>query len=167
MAAGYARLRSSPDGYVAADSELRSQSYPALKAALIEAWPKAVADKITATQHVNLEGKFAEYVDAFDFSIFQRVSPREVIEKHRATSYFIARFGGGLPPRPAVGAPPTDLADQESVYVAPPGSLRRPHQCRSSRPCRAESMEAARRSFQAAARVRLSRRSFTRLWLLF
>jgi hypothetical protein len=91
---------------------------PALKAALIEAWPKAVADKITATQPVKLEGKFVEYVDAFDFSIFQPMSPREVIEQHRVTSYFIARFGGGLPPRPVVGAPPTDPADHESVYVA-------------------------------------------------
>lgn len=91
---------------------------PALKSALIEAWPKAVADKITATQLVKLEGNFAEYVDAFDFSIFQPVSPREIIEQHRATRYFVARFGGGLPPRPVVGAPPTDLADHESVYVA-------------------------------------------------
>jgi hypothetical protein len=46
---------------------------PALKSALIEAWPKAVVDKITATQLVKLEGSFAEYVDAFDFSIFQPV----------------------------------------------------------------------------------------------
>ena len=90
----------------------------ALKEALIEAWPKAVADKITAKQHVKLEGEFAKHVDAFDFSIFQPMSPREVIEQHRATPYFIARFGGGLPPRPVVGAPPPDPADHESVYVA-------------------------------------------------
>lgn len=89
----------------------------ALKAALIEAWPKSVAAKITATQTINLEGDFAEYVDGFDFSIFQPISPREVIEQHRATPYFIARFGGGLPPRPLVGAPPDDLTDGESVYV--------------------------------------------------
>lgn len=91
---------------------------PALKSALTEAWPKSVADKITSTQTVKLEGRFAEYVDAFDYSIFQPMSPREVIEQHRATPYFIGRFGGGLPPRPVVGAPPTDLADHESVYVA-------------------------------------------------
>lgn len=91
---------------------------PALKAALIEAWPKSVADKITSTQIVKLEGEFAEYVDAFDYSIFQPMSPREVIEQHRATPYFIARFGGGLPPRPTVAAPPSELADYESVYVA-------------------------------------------------
>lgn len=90
----------------------------ALKSALIEAWPKSVADKITTTQLVKLEGKFAEYVDAFDYSVFQPMSPREVIEQHRATPYFIARFGGGLPPRPTVGAPPIDLGDHESVYVA-------------------------------------------------
>lgn len=91
---------------------------PTLKSALIEAWPKSVADKITTMQLVKLEGKFAEYVDAFDYSIFQPMPPREVIEQHRATPYFIARFGGGLPPRPIVGAPPPDLEDHESVYVA-------------------------------------------------
>ncbi|TIV37059.1 MAG: hypothetical protein E5V91_19730 [Mesorhizobium sp.] len=90
---------------------------PNLKAALIEAWPKAVAAKITNTQSINLEGEFAAYVDAFDFSIFQPISPREVIEQHRATRYFSGRFGGGLPPRPRVGEPPTDLAEHESVYV--------------------------------------------------
>lgn len=90
---------------------------PALKAALIQAWPKAAADKITSTQTIELEGDFAKYVDAFDFSIFQPMSPRELIEQHRETPYFIGRFGGGLPPRPTVGAPPTDLGEHESVYV--------------------------------------------------
>jgi hypothetical protein len=93
-------------------------SVAALKSALIEAWPKAVADKITAKHLVKLEGEFAEYVNTFNFSIFQPMSPREVIEQHRATPYFVARFGGGLPPRPVVGAPPADPADHESVYVA-------------------------------------------------
>ncbi len=58
---------------------------PALKAALIDAWPRSVADKIASAQTVKLEGKLAEYVDAFDYSIFQPMSPREVIEQHRAT----------------------------------------------------------------------------------
>lgn len=89
----------------------------ALKKALIEAWPKAVENKITS-KAVKLEGKFAEYVDAFDFSIFQPMSPREVIEQHRSSPYFIGRFGGGLPPRPMVAAPPSDLEPHENVYVA-------------------------------------------------
>lgn len=91
---------------------------PALKAALIDAWPKSVADKITAKHAIKLEGKFAAYVDAFDFSIFQPMSPREVVEQHRATPYFIPRFGGGLPARPHVGAPPPDLGEHESGYVS-------------------------------------------------
>ena len=90
---------------------------PALKAALIDAWPRSVADKIASAQTVKLEGKLAEYVDAFDYSIFQPMSPREVIEQPRH-AHFIARFGGGLPPRPIVAAPPSGLADHESVYVA-------------------------------------------------
>jgi hypothetical protein len=90
---------------------------PALKAALIEAWPKSVADKITSTETVLLEGKFAEYVDKFDFSIFKPLSTREVIEQHRQSPYFIARFGGGLPPRPLPEGPPEEIHVDESGYV--------------------------------------------------
>jgi hypothetical protein len=90
---------------------------PALKAALIEAWPKSVADKITSTETVLLEGAFAEYVDKFDFSIFKPHSTREVIEQHRQSPYFIARFGGGLPPRPLPEGPPEEIHIDESGYV--------------------------------------------------
>lgn len=91
---------------------------PAFKEALIKAWPKTVQDKITAAQPIKLEGKFGSYVDAFDFSIFQPMSTREAVEQHRSSPYFIARFGGGLPPRPIVGVPPTELTERESVYVS-------------------------------------------------
>lgn len=90
---------------------------PALKDALIEAWPKAVADKITSTQSVLLEGEFAKYVDEFDFSIFKPLSTREVIEQHRQSPYFLARFGGGLPPRPLPDGPPEEVQAHESGYV--------------------------------------------------
>jgi hypothetical protein len=83
----------------------------ALKKALVAAWPKAVQDSITKKQSVKLEGQFADYVDAFDFSIFQPMSPREVVEQHRSSPYFITRFGGGLPPRPTAGSPPNEIGD--------------------------------------------------------
>lgn len=90
---------------------------PTLKAALLKIWDKSVKNAITSTQSVTLQGNFATYVDAFDFSIFKPLSIREVIEQHRTSPYFVGRFGGGIPARPKVDTPPSDIADGESVYV--------------------------------------------------
>ncbi|ASE38669.1 hypothetical protein CEP68_03675 [Brevundimonas vesicularis] len=87
---------------------------PLLKTQLLAAWEKSVRTQITVTQEVKLEGAFADYVDSFDFTIFKRKSPREIIEQHRNSPYFIPRFGGGLPPRPAPDLPPSDVHETES-----------------------------------------------------
>jgi hypothetical protein len=98
-------------------SQLLSNT-PALKAALIKVWPKNVQDEITSKQSILLEDKFAEYVDQFDFSIFKPpLSPRELIEQHRSSPYFISRFGGGLPARPVPESPPEEIHVSESGYV--------------------------------------------------
>jgi hypothetical protein len=88
-----------------------------LKAELLRSWDKRVRDEITTTQSVALEGKFAEYVHKFDFSIFKPMSVREVIEQHRTSPYFIPRFGGGLLARPKPAAPPDEIQGHESTYV--------------------------------------------------
>jgi hypothetical protein len=91
---------------------------PLLKKELLAAWAKNVETNITSKVAVKLEGDFAQYVDKFDFSIFKRISPREIVEQHRNSPYFIPRFGGGLPPRPAPGSPPSEIdGDIESGYV--------------------------------------------------
>jgi hypothetical protein len=88
-----------------------------LKTELLKSWDKRVRDEITTTQSVALEGKFAEYVRNFDFSIFKPMSVREVVEQHRTSPYFITRFGGGLPARPKPAAPPDEIQGHESTYV--------------------------------------------------
>lgn len=90
---------------------------PLLKTGLIGAWSKSVENKITSTQAIKLEGAFADYVDKFDFTIFKSLSPREVVEQHRSSPYFVPRFGGGLPPRPTPSAPPEEIQRDESGYV--------------------------------------------------
>lgn len=90
---------------------------PKLKEACLKAWNKNIQDAITSTQSVPLTGDFAKYVEGFDFSIFKPISPREIIDQHRETPYFVGRFGGGLPARPAVAAPPDEIQHGESVYV--------------------------------------------------
>lgn len=87
---------------------------PKVKAACLSAWDKNIANAITSNQTLALTGKFAVYVDAFDFSIFKPISQREIVEQHRATPYFVGRFGGGSPARPVVAAPPDEI---HSIYV--------------------------------------------------
>lgn len=89
-----------------------------LREQLYENWDKAVASKITSTQTVPLTGDFKNYVDGFDFSIFQAAAPLEIIEQHRKTPYFVERFGGGLPARPKITTLPELIESHESVYTA-------------------------------------------------
>ena len=89
-----------------------------LKAALIEGWDKNCRKKITDTQEIPLEGSFREYVDAFDFSIFEAKTALEIIEDHQRCPLHAARFGGGLPNRPSPSLPPDDISSSESRYVA-------------------------------------------------
>jgi hypothetical protein len=64
-----------------------------------------------------LDGKLLAYFDAFDFNIFSSKSLLELIEGHATTGYHTVRFGGGLPLRPASGAPPAEPAAEESRYI--------------------------------------------------
>lgn len=89
-----------------------------LKESVLKAWDKSCRREITNTQEVVMDGDFAAYVAKFDFSIFKTIPVRTIIEQHRSSSYFVKRFGGGLPERPVPEIPPDDISDGESVYVA-------------------------------------------------
>lgn len=89
-----------------------------LRAKLIENWDKHVRAQVTSTQAVELSGTFAEYVAAFDLSIFQPYSPLQLVAEHATTTYHLGRFGGGLPARPSPGIPPAALDPSEIVYVS-------------------------------------------------
>ena len=88
-----------------------------LKAEVVKAWDKTVSKKITDTQTIILDGLFGQYVQAFDFSIFKLFPVLTVLEEHRKTPYFLPRFGGGLPARPAPDGAPDEIAGEESIYV--------------------------------------------------
>lgn len=89
----------------------------ALKDGLLKAWEKSVRTGIGSSP-IELDGDFEKYVLAFDFSIFRPMSIRTVLEQHQATSYYLPRFGGGLPARPKPTSPPDTPAGYESGYVA-------------------------------------------------
>lgn len=87
-----------------------------LKRAVIEKW-NTFQQKITEKQEIVLEGEFLAYVEVFDFSIFDAKTALEIVEDHRQCPCHAARFGGGLPPRPAAEMPPSEIAPTESRYV--------------------------------------------------
>lgn len=92
-------------------------SLPALKTRVFSDWDKWAADAITSTQTIQLAGDFRTYAEQFDYSIFKPRTSLEVIEEHRLTPFFPARFGGGLPDRPASDVPPAEPHPKESRYL--------------------------------------------------
>lgn len=88
-----------------------------LREELIANWDKKVKTAITSKQEVPLDGPLLAYVKAFDFSIFGTKTSLQLVEDHRSTPAFAARFGGGLPPRPSATTPPTAVASAESPFV--------------------------------------------------
>ena len=52
-----------------------------------------------------------------DFGLIRSISPLTLIEEHAKTPWHVARFGGGLPPRPAPQPVPDQVAANETTYV--------------------------------------------------
>ena len=88
-----------------------------LREELFANWDKHVKDAITGTREVLLDVELRAYVGAFDFSIFDAKTALQLVDDHRATPVHTARFGGGLPTRPASEKPPQEVAVTESRYV--------------------------------------------------
>lgn len=88
-----------------------------LKQGLKDNWDPRCKNGITATEEVYLVGGLLEHVDAMDFSIFAAIPPLKLIDAHSKTRWHIARFGGGLPPRPEVPPPPAVPDDIEAIYI--------------------------------------------------
>ncbi len=88
-----------------------------LKKKVFDEWDKWCANSITSTQTVLLKGDFLDFVEQFDFSIFQYKPVLEVIEEHSKTRYYAIRFGGGLKDRPDPDKPPVNASDIEARYI--------------------------------------------------
>lgn len=88
-----------------------------LKESVWQNWDKQCKQQITSTAEIALAGNLLDYFKAFDFAIFSSKSLLELIAQHEETGYHTIRFGGGLPPRPNVGAPPDEPSAYESRYI--------------------------------------------------
>lgn len=87
-----------------------------LRAELVQRWAEDVEAKI-GKGTIALTGALKKYVEAFDFSIVKRLQPKALLARHEKSPHFAVRFGGGLPPRPPVPAPPPTLGAIEVRYV--------------------------------------------------
>lgn len=92
-----------------------------LKQGLKDNWDACCKTGITSTHGVLLKGDLLEHVDGMDFSIFSALLPLKLIDAHAKTRWHVARFGGGLPPRPDVPPPPEVPDESEAGYI---GKLR-------------------------------------------
>lgn len=88
-----------------------------LKNEIINGWDERIANKITKIETVVLDGKFEEYVQEFNFKIFSAPQAKTIIKQHKQTVHYIGRFGGGLPQRPIVDAPPEEITGGEMMYT--------------------------------------------------
>lgn len=89
-----------------------------LKKELISNWGTKCQAKIVTNKQVALDGQLKQYVENFDFSIIWYKKISEIIDQHKKTNYYIARFGEGLPPRPEPESPPSTIQKIEARYVS-------------------------------------------------
>lgn len=80
-------------------------------------WNSKCKNEIIKNKDIELEGEFLGYYNKVDFSIFKKISPKIVIEEHKAHSNHLFRFGGGLPARSLVEQIPSRPAKKELRYV--------------------------------------------------
>lgn len=88
-----------------------------LKAFVVAQWDKHCANAITSKTTIKLEGDFAAYVDAVDFSVVRIKQPQDLIAEHAQTSYHLVVFGAPLVERPPPAEPPSQVAEAERGYV--------------------------------------------------
>ncbi|NWJ49447.1 MAG: hypothetical protein HXX14_01150 [Bacteroidetes bacterium] len=90
-----------------------------LKDAIKENWKEKCQKGITKTREIPLEGKLLDYFETFDFSIFDKIKRKEVIEEHKKHFNHLRRFGGSLPARPKLNDDdvPSAIQAHEINYV--------------------------------------------------
>ena len=88
-----------------------------LRAGLITNWNAYCRGGITSTVVTELDDELRAHVEGLDFSIFDATPPLRILDEHAKTRWHVARFGGGLPPRPPAATPPNEPADTETAFV--------------------------------------------------
>lgn len=87
-----------------------------LKTELKERWEKLCRKKISSSKTIELKGNLLIFIDKFDFSIFDYVTPSEFIDEFKKTPYYTSRFGDLRKPKKIVKAP-DEIRYYELVYI--------------------------------------------------
>ncbi len=87
-----------------------------LKTELMQVWEEKCKDEITNSS-IELTGDFLDYFNNFDFSIFDKIQIKDVIEEHKMHPNHIRRFGGGLPSRERIDEIPIAVQGYEIRYT--------------------------------------------------
>lgn len=89
-----------------------------LKNAIEENWKK-YCEKEISNSPIKLEGNLLTYFNSFDFSIFDKIQRKIIVEEHKAHPNHLTRFGGSLPDRPKLTDEdiPEDIKSHELTYV--------------------------------------------------
>lgn len=89
-----------------------------LKQELIANWDEKCKKEISDQGEIALDDNLRNYIDYFDFSIFDCHTIHAILEEYRKTDYFFFRFGSPTPPaRPAALVPPDEIDPIETQYV--------------------------------------------------
>lgn len=88
-----------------------------LRVSLLLNWDTYCRDSITSKTAIELDAKMRAHINEMDFSIFEAIPSLRIIDAHAKTRWYVARFGGGLPSRPATTLPPSEPSTSEAVFV--------------------------------------------------
>jgi hypothetical protein len=88
-----------------------------LRDGLLANWDAYCRKGITRTEEVDCDAAMNAHIASLDFSIFEATPVLRIIDGHAKTRWHAARFGGGLPPRPAPLTPPLVPEATETVFV--------------------------------------------------
>lgn len=88
-----------------------------VRTGLIENWGQHCLRRISSTQEFPLNNALLTYVQSFDFGKVGYIPVNEILEQHRKTSHWHQRFKRDYPDRPAADAPPSELKQNELVYI--------------------------------------------------
>lgn len=91
-----------------------------LKAKLKEQWLDKCQKEISSAFEVPLTDEFLKYFEAFDFTIFDKVQRKVLVDQHKSHPNHLTRFGGGLIDRPKITDKdvPAEIQSHETVYIS-------------------------------------------------
>ena len=88
-----------------------------LKEGLISNWDVSCKNHIVHGNTIILGGPLKNYIDDFNFNIFDYIEPLDFIAEYSKTKYFTRRFGILIVSRPAPSPTPVELQEHEAVYI--------------------------------------------------